>query len=275
VFPFLRNTISFSTTNNDIISNEKNIQIPSDSINNKKGLEIDILIERTKELQQEAIVSIASACSSKEIELFRVLFLGKNGKLSGMMKEMRSLGKEDKPRLGEVVNKAVTEVETAIETAKLQVVEKEYQALLEREDLGSSVQISGLPMFEPPAGTRHPINLVMELALEVFEQIGYEAITGPERSPEIENDFFNFEALGMPPNHPARDMQDTFYLDTSGIPNNETSTLLLRTHTSAVGAATICYNSLINSFVHLFDLFLITLYSYFLAGDLFIYFLFG
>eukprot|EP01036_Dinobryon_divergens_P034691 gene34691-44864_t len=194
---------------------------------------LDSLIAQTKAMEEEAISALSDANSSKEVELFRVLYLGKNGKITAMMKEMRSLAKQDKPKLGDVVNKAVRAVEEAIEVAKVDVVNKEYKTILQEGDLGNTVQISGLPMFQKPLGSRHPINLVMDMTSSIFQEIGYEIITGPERSPEIENDFYNFEALGMPPSHPARDMQDTFYINTTGLPNNDTI-LLLRTHTSSV-----------------------------------------
>ena len=149
-----------------------------------------------------------------------------------MMKEMKSLSPQDKPKLGDVVNKAKTKLEAAVEEAKVRVAADEMKETIERQSLGNTVQIEGAPIFHTLPGSRHPINLVMDLATSIFEEIGYEAVTGPDDSPEIENDFFNFEALGMPYDHPARDMQDTFYINKTGVLGNDT--LLLRTHTSAV-----------------------------------------
>ena len=177
---------------------------------------------------------IRGAKSSREIETFRVLFLGKNGKVTGMMTEMRSLSKADKPKLGEVVNKAKASLELAVEEAKAAMQVLEMEALIANTDLGNLFQIPGSPGFYPPVGHRHPLSLTLQLTTSIFEEIGYEAVTGPEDSPEIENDFFNFQALGMPPEHPARDMQDTFYINTTFMGNKTTDTLLLRTHTSAV-----------------------------------------
>ena len=196
-------------------------------------IDIDELIVKTKAFEVEALASFAEASDTKEIELLRVAYLGQKGKITEMMKEMRNLSKEDKPKLGEIVNVAVKRVEDAIAASKEIVTLKEYNEQLKVENLGNTVQIDGAPLFHPSPGGRHPINLVLDLTTSIFEDIGYEIITGADASPEIENDFFNFEALGMPFNHPARDMQDTFYINTTGT-KSEDEVLLLRTHTSAV-----------------------------------------
>lgn len=196
-------------------------------------INIDELKAKAQALEEDALESLGDAKSSDEIEKLRVAFLGQKGTITEIMKEMRKLAKEDKPKLGEIVNKAVKSVEEKIAAVKEDISYKEYLALLERESLGNTVEIAGSPTFFKRPGGRHPIPLVMDLTTSIFEEIGYEIITGPERSPEIENDFYNFEALGMPLDHPARDMQDTFYINTTGT-KSENETLLLRTHTSAV-----------------------------------------
>lgn len=195
-------------------------------------LSLDELIQRATEFEKDGLECIKESKSTKEIESFRVLFLGKNGKITGMMSEMRLLSKEDKPKLGEIVNKAKENLELAVEEAKSTMKVIEMNERIEKESFGNVIQLSGLPEFFYPAGSRHPLSLVLELTTNIFEEIGYECVSGPENSPEIENDFFNFQALGMPPEHPARDMQDTFYINTTMLNTNET--LLLRTHTSAV-----------------------------------------
>ena len=143
------------------------------------------------------------------------------------MKQMKKLANEDKPKLGEVVNEAKGVVEKAIDDAKERLENKEMNDLIESEDIGNTYQISldGNPDFLRKPGTRHPLALTMDLATSIFEEIGYEAITGSDSSPEIENDFFNFEALGFTPAHPARDMQDTFYIDTENVDKNTMSNL--------------------------------------------------
>ena len=193
---------------------------------------IDELIVLAKEFELEALSLLRESTTSKEVESLRVLFLGKNGKITSMMNEMRSLSKVDKPKLGEVVNKAKNSVEEALIIAKNNVIEAEINKQIANDDLGNTVQISSIPYIARAPGTRHPLSLTLDLTTKIFEEIGYEIITGPDASPEIENDFFNFEALGMPASHPARDMQDTFYIDKENL--IDADTLLLRTHTSAV-----------------------------------------
>ena len=198
---------------------------------------LDDLVELAKSFEVEAITCIQNSSSSKEVESFRVLYLGKNGKITGLMKEMRNLSKEDKPKLGEVVNKAKGRVEELLEIAKVESANSEIKERIQRESLGNTINIPATPAFFSSPGARHPLVQVMDLTTRIFEEIGYEAVTGSTDSPEIENDFFNFEALGMPPNHPARDMQDTFYINN---PSSDSDTdqsdnsILLRTHTSAV-----------------------------------------
>lgn len=193
---------------------------------------LEDLIAQTRAFEAEALACLQSSQNSKEVELFRVAFLGKNGKITGMMKEMKVLSASDKPKLGEVVNKAKAAVEEAIELAKKAAKENEIQIEIENDSLGNTFQIPSAPYLGPSSGHRHPLSLVLDLTSQIFQEIGYEVISDVDDSPEIENDFFNFEALGMPPSHPARDMQDTFYIKKDGIKTNET--LLLRTHTSAV-----------------------------------------
>lgn len=192
------------------------------------------LISSTKEYETDALACLETASNTKEVETLRVAFLGKNGKITGMMKEMRTLSNTDKPKLGEVVNLAKTRVEDAIDTAKEVSAQREIQKHIEDTSMGSTISIPSMPVLYHTPGRRHPLSLTLDLTTRIFEEIGYEAILHPEDSPEIENDFFNFAALGMPDDHPARDMQDTFYIDKEAMGLNVTDTLLLRTHTSAV-----------------------------------------
>jgi phenylalanyl-tRNA synthetase alpha chain len=198
----------------------------------ESAAKLQSLISETKGYEEDALKCIAEATDAKEVEVLRVAFLGKNGKIMDMMKEMRVLGGKEKPMLGEVVNAAKTRVESAITEAAADAIVAEIKKRIQKESLGMTGQIPSIPAFHYGRGHRHPLSLTLELTTQIFEEIGYEAICAPEDSPEIENDFFNFAALGMPDDHPARDMQDTFYINTDGI--ETTDTLLLRTHTSAV-----------------------------------------
>lgn len=193
---------------------------------------LSTLLETALLYESDALSCINDSSDTKELEVLRVAFLGKNGKITGLMKEMKTLSTEEKPKLGEIINRAKSSIEKSIVLANERLTESEMKTLIEEESLGGAIQVPGVPVFFPSSGTRHPLSLTLDLACKVFEEIGYEIIDDPESSPEIENDFFNFEALGMPKNHPARDMQDTFYIDTAG--TNISDTILLRTHTSAV-----------------------------------------
>lgn len=157
------------------------------------------LISEAENYEREALEQLANAADSKEIEALRVLYLGKNGKITSMMKEMKVLAPADKPKLGEIVNRAKSRIEEVIESSKVEMKDKEILNRIQLESLGNTFQPSSIPGFYRGPGKRHPIPLVLDLTTEIFEEIGYEVITGPENSPEIENDFYNFEALGMPP----------------------------------------------------------------------------
>jgi hypothetical protein len=160
---------------------------------------LDSLIQQTESFQKEASELIGNSSDSKELEVFRVLFLGKNGKITSMMKEMKVLSQAEKPKLGEVVNRVKSYVEEIIESRKEFLTKNELLNRIQAETLGNTFEVSSIPGFFRGPGKRHPIPLVLDMTTEIFEEIGYEVITGPESSPEIENDFFNFEALGMPP----------------------------------------------------------------------------
>ncbi|MCX7977825.1 MAG: phenylalanine--tRNA ligase subunit alpha [Bdellovibrionaceae bacterium] len=167
-------------------------------------------------LLEEALKEFSRAQNSRELYDLKVKYLGKNGLVTEVMKTMASLPKEEKPAFGRKVN----EVKTALEEAwlkheeRLKTLEIEAQMLAERIDLT-------LPALPREPGHPHPVYLVMEEIVGVMSRLGYSLRTGPH----IETDYYNFEALNIPPNHPARDMQDTFFVD---------GTHVLRTHTSPI-----------------------------------------
>ncbi len=159
-----------------------------------------------------------------EAEAIRIEYLGKKGPINKAMSYMRNLPNEDKPKLGAVVNQIKNELEQVINERKeeLEVTEIEKQMAEEAID----VTLPGLTPYAD-IGRRHPLSMVMEKAVDIFTSLGYDTVTDCEDSPEIETDYYCFEALNCPKDHPARDMQDTFYLtDDLG--------QMLRTHTSAV-----------------------------------------
>lgn len=164
----------------------------------------------------EALSKVSGVNDLQSLYDVKVAFAGKQGFLSEIMREMGKLPKEDKPAFGKEVNK----VKEAFEQAYNQREETlKNQALLEKVKKDAvDVSLPGPQMF---SGAKHPIYLVMEEVVSILSRLGYTVRSGPQ----IEKDWYNFEALNIPPDHPARDMQDTFYIDNDHV---------LRTHTSPV-----------------------------------------
>ncbi len=168
------------------------------------------------QIKSDALKSFSSAASTQDLYNFKVQFLGKSGALTEAMKMMASLPKEEKPAFGKMVNEVKAELEMAYEQAEFALKNKEInsQMLKDRLDLT-------LPVAARDPGKEHPIYKVTNEIFSIMARLGYSLRTGPL----IEKDYYNFEALNIPPNHPARDMQDTFFVD---------ETHVLRTHTSPI-----------------------------------------
>jgi phenylalanyl-tRNA synthetase alpha chain len=172
--------------------------------------------EKLEEVRTQALGAFQAASSVKDLYDLKVQFLGKQGSFSTIMKEMGKLSPEERPVFGKLVN----EVKQALE----EVYSNREEALKSRE-LEEKLQAEALDLTLPapvePLGSRHPVSLVIEEICGILARIGYSVRTGPL----IEKDSFNFEGLNMPKDHPARDMQDTFYIDEHHV---------LRTHTSPI-----------------------------------------
>lgn len=171
---------------------------------------------------------------SRAVESVRVRFLGKKGEVSKILKSMGALPSEDRPRVGQAANATRDAIEEAIARA----IEEAKDAALRKELAGPPIDVS-LPGRPVEVGRRHPVSRTGDDIVAVFRRMGFEVASGPE----IEGDFYNFEALNIPPEHPARDMQDTFYLQggrpvpadlSDGGIGPEPGDVLLRTHTSPV-----------------------------------------
>jgi phenylalanyl-tRNA synthetase alpha chain len=171
--------------------------------------------------------TIARAGDEKALEELRVRFLGKKGELSAVLRGMGQLSAEERPRVGEAANRVKATVEELLDGAKRRI----EGAKLEAELAGPPIDVTLPARRLVPPGHRHPITRAAEDIAEIFARLGYEVASGPE----IELDWYNFEALNIPKDHPARDMQDTFYVEESTLRHGvEPGTVLLRTHTSPV-----------------------------------------
>jgi phenylalanyl-tRNA synthetase alpha chain len=167
-------------------------------------------------IKQAALQKMQAADSSKTLYDLKVEYLGKSGQLTEIMKEMAALPKEEKPLFGKLVNEVKQALELAYSSMEEQLKKKEIETKMAGEELDLT-----LPSFERPVGSEHPVSKVTHEIFSIMARLGYSLRQGPL----IEKDFYNFEALNIPPNHPARDMQDTFFVD---------QTHVLRTHTSPI-----------------------------------------
>jgi len=172
------------------------------------------MIEIINKIRQDFDNLLESASDPKQLEQIRIDFLGKKGKVSALMKELRNASPEEKPQLGKDINLLKQHVENKINSKGACLGTKSSKKSDETFD-------TTLPGRKELTGTLHPITQVMEEITSIFFGLGFQV----EEGPEIETDYYNFEALNIPKDHPARDMQDTFYIE------DET---VLRTHTSPV-----------------------------------------
>ena len=175
------------------------------------SLETDLTV-----LQQAAQQAIADASSLDALEQLRINYLGKKGQLSKILGGMGKLAVADRPRLGALANQVKETIQSQLDQSKLALMASQIEAQLQAEELDVT-----MPGVFQPQGRIHPINSIIDRIVDIFVGLGYTVASGPE----IETDYYNFEALNFLPDHPARDMQDTLYL-----PNGD----LMRTHTSNV-----------------------------------------
>ncbi|MBL6803351.1 MAG: phenylalanine--tRNA ligase subunit alpha [Cyanobacteria bacterium] len=174
------------------------------------------LTDQLDALEQQATAEIADALDATALEQLRVGLLGKKGRLSGVLGAMGKLPGDERPLVGQRANVLKTQVQTLL-AERLQAVKQAAMAeRIARESIDVTAPASGIPM-----GHRHPLITTTEEIVDLFLGLGYSVAEGPE----VERDHYNFTALNIPEDHPARDMQDTFYLK---------GDLLMRTHTSPV-----------------------------------------
>ena len=178
-------------------------------------------IEQIKTLAKE---EIASAGDLQALDVARVKYLGKKGELTAVLRGMGALSPEERPVIGELVNKVRDELEALIKEKEEKLEEEKLNQKLESEKIDIT-----LPASKVKRGSKHPVNRIIEELEDLFVSMGYDVVDGPE----LETDEYCFERLNLPKGHPARDMQDTFYITTE---------YLLRTQTSSVQARTMMEN---------------------------------
>ncbi|MGN0315099.1 MAG: phenylalanine--tRNA ligase subunit alpha [Fusicatenibacter sp.] len=174
--------------------------------------------EKLQAILADACSKIDNSDALDKLNEVRVSVLGKKGELTTVLKGMKDVAPEDRPKVGQMVNEARSEIEARLDAAKKRMEEEERAKKLQEEVIDVT-----LPARKANVGHRHPNTIALEEVERIFVGMGYEVVEGPE----VEYDLYNFEKLNIPKNHPAKDEQDTFYI------NNE---IVLRTQTSPVQA---------------------------------------
>ena len=176
--------------------------------------------QQLEQIKTAALEAIAAAENSADCENVRVKYLGKKGELTAILKSMGGLSPEERPIMGQLVNTAKAEVDAAL-GAKVSQMQAAAEELKLKEE---TIDIT-MPAKASKNGKLHPLNTVLNDMIDIFQSMGFDVVDGPE----VETDHYNFECLNVPADHPARDMQDTFYL---------AENILLRTQTSAAQVRT-------------------------------------
>lgn len=170
--------------------------------------------EELETLLKETVASLSQALTEKDVSEIRVKVLGRKGSLTQLLKRLGTIPDEVRKEIGRIANQVKADLEAKIEETLVRLREKEREAALERERVDVT-----LPGRRIPMGKKHPITQILEQVIDIFSRLGFEAVEGPE----VELDYYNFEALNIPKGHPAREMQATFFISED---------VVLRTHTS-------------------------------------------
>ncbi len=173
-----------------------------------------------EKIEQDAINSIKSSGDLKILDELRVKYLGKKGELTSILKQMGSLSAEERPAMGQLANNVRAKIEETLSETISKVKADMEESKLRAEKLDVT-----LPGKKPSLGRLHPLTSVLYEVEEIFLGMGFEVVDGPE----VETDYYCFEALNMPPHHPARDTQDTFYINDNVLLRTQTSSVQIRT----------------------------------------------
>ena len=171
-------------------------------------------------LQEETLLSLSKARTEKEVSEIRIRVLGRKGSLTQLLKTLGTLPETERRELGQRANQVKAALETKIEEALVRIQEEERRGALREEWIDIT-----LPGRKFPFGKKHPITQILEEVIEIFSRLGFDVVEGPE----VELDYYNFEALNIPKGHPAREMQATFFISDE---------VVLRTHTSPMEVRT-------------------------------------
>ncbi|MDE6208384.1 MAG: phenylalanine--tRNA ligase subunit alpha [Lachnospiraceae bacterium] len=175
--------------------------------------------ERLQKIREEAIQKIQSSDNLDKLNEIKVAVLGKKGELTEVLKGMKDVAAEDRPKVGQLVNDTRAAIETKLEEMKKKLSEMERELKLKNEVIDVT-----LPAKKNNVGHRHPNTIALEELQRIFVGMGYEVVEGPE----VEYDYYNFEALNIPANHPAKDEQDTFYINDKIVLRTQTSPVQVR-----------------------------------------------
>jgi phenylalanyl-tRNA synthetase alpha chain len=178
------------------------------------------LIEELENIQKESLIFLSQASTEKEISELRISFLGRKGSLTQLLKRLGTLSEGERREIGKRANQVKEALETRIEESLRRIRERERKEALEKEKIDVT-----LPGRQIPVGKRHPLTQTMDEIIDIFSRLGFEVVEGPD----VELDYYNFEALNIPKGHPAREMQATFFISDE---------VVLRTHTSPMEVRT-------------------------------------
>lgn len=176
--------------------------------------------EQLEKIKEEAIKKIEASNALELLNDIRVSYLGKKGELTNLLKSMKDVAPEDRPKVGQMVNDARAVIEGRLEETKVILARKAREDQLEKEVIDVT-----LPAKKNSVGHSHPSTIALEEVERIFVGMGYEVVEGPE----VEYDRYNFEKLNIPKGHPARDEQDTFYINESILLRSQTSPVQVRT----------------------------------------------
>ena len=176
--------------------------------------------QQLEQIKNQAIEELKSAADLKAVDDVRVKYLGKKGELTAILKQMGGLSPEERPRVGQLANKIRAEIEETLSETLAVLKDKETEQRLAEETLDIT-----MPGKKTAEGGLHPLSIVLDDMIDIFRSMGFDIVDGPE----VETDYYNFEALNVPADHPARDMQDTFYLAEGVLLRTQTSAAQIRT----------------------------------------------